>query len=560
MKRLIAILMLMLSMVSGFAAGSQRLPYFRQRLHSNGATSREKVAVLDSLIVLCPQERDSLLLLKSLYAYDAGSYADCVKAVEGLDSKWIEALPVSQRCRMLLNYTRSLDRVKDYRKCLAMARELLQIYKPDSLAYYDAHAISLLHSFIRRTNNSDNRHYVDKVRDLLNTAIRNKSPKHTIDRIRYSYLSMKMTDALHSDTVENALIYADSIMSLPLSEIETVATECNIAYVYMMIGKYDEAEKLFRKLIANPLNHYNQGVVLLNYTHLLNQQGRYSETIEVLESHPQLAAALNNDLYYSYLLGNQSIAEAFGGDYEKGYHTLMHSKELGDSLNYNSGIQDGFLLLAHDDDLERIENLERSRARDHAAIWTLSGIVLALGILGLWLGFAIKRKKRLLSENEESLSTLRDKCKGLEMQQAETHAKEEGHMSVQLLRLAEKEEMLERISEIVAGKTKSDEEKIKKLKAIVSSIEKGDDSRELFERQFEQAHSQFFKRLYADYPDLTPVETRLCAYVIMNLSTKEIASVTSKSVRSIESVRYRVGKKLALPEGTTLLSYLRRYL
>ncbi|MBD5357915.1 MAG: hypothetical protein HDR88_13055 [Bacteroides sp.] len=46
----------------------------------------------------------------------------------------------------------------------------------------------------------------------------------------------------------------------------------------------------------------------------------------------------------------------------------------------------------------------------------------------------------------------------------------------------------------------------------------------------------------------------------MNLSNKEMAGIANKSVRSVESTRYRIGKKLDLPEGESVTTYLRRFL
>ena len=75
---------------------------------------------------------------------------------------------------------------------------------------------------------------------------------------------------------------------------------------------------------------------------------------------------------------------------------------------------------------------------------------------------------------------------------------------------------------------------------------------EVFEQLYDQAHGDFFKRLKEEYPQLTPSDLRLCAYLRMNLSSKEIAPLLSISVRGVEERRYRLRKRLNLSTDTNL--------
>ena len=67
-----------------------------------------------------------------------------------------------------------------------------------------------------------------------------------------------------------------------------------------------------------------------------------------------------------------------------------------------------------------------------------------------------------------------------------------------------------------------------------------------FDTNFERAHEEFIKKLKAGYPKLTPSDLRLCAYLRMNLSSKEIAPLLGISVRGVENHRYRLRKKMGL--------------
>lgn len=79
---------------------------------------------------------------------------------------------------------------------------------------------------------------------------------------------------------------------------------------------------------------------------------------------------------------------------------------------------------------------------------------------------------------------------------------------------------------------------------------------EMFEYLFDQAHENFFKRLKQQYPELTPSDFRLCAYLRMNLTSKEIAPLLNISIRGIEEKRYRLRKKLNLHTDQNLTEFI----
>lgn len=84
---------------------------------------------------------------------------------------------------------------------------------------------------------------------------------------------------------------------------------------------------------------------------------------------------------------------------------------------------------------------------------------------------------------------------------------------------------------------------------------------EVFESNFNEIHDSFFKALVDKHPDqLTPKDLRLCAYLKMNLSTKEIAPLMGISMRGVEIHRYRLRKKLGLDTEQNLNEYLLTFL
>lgn len=79
---------------------------------------------------------------------------------------------------------------------------------------------------------------------------------------------------------------------------------------------------------------------------------------------------------------------------------------------------------------------------------------------------------------------------------------------------------------------------------------------ENFSLHFETVHPQFFKKLKSIQKDITTHELRLCAYLLMNLSNKEIALLLFISVEAVQKAKYRIKKKFSLSSDDKLYDYL----
>ncbi|TLX71953.1 hypothetical protein E9993_19260 [Labilibacter sediminis] len=87
-------------------------------------------------------------------------------------------------------------------------------------------------------------------------------------------------------------------------------------------------------------------------------------------------------------------------------------------------------------------------------------------------------------------------------------------------------------------------------------IELDDDNWDDFELRFDQAHNNFIKKLKAEFPELTSKDLKICAYLRMNLSSKEIANLLNMTVRGVENARYRVRKRMNLDASVNLTEWL----
>lgn len=97
------------------------------------------------------------------------------------------------------------------------------------------------------------------------------------------------------------------------------------------------------------------------------------------------------------------------------------------------------------------------------------------------------------------------------------------------------------------------------VKSVVKIIDKNlnnTDDWQVFKEAFNNADKDFIKKLKEIHTSLTPNDLRLCAYLRLNLSSKEIAPLLNISPRSVEVKRYRLRKKMNLEHNDSLTDYI----
>jgi DNA-binding CsgD family transcriptional regulator len=160
-----------------------------------------------------------------------------------------------------------------------------------------------------------------------------------------------------------------------------------------------------------------------------------------------------------------------------------------------------------------------------------------------------------LEKTEKELVKLRNDKLESEIQHKNTE------LASVAMHLVQKAELLGKIKdEMVRLKKQPDNEKgpaeLNKIIRVINEEDKIDEQWEQFTSHFDNVHSGFLAALKAKYPNISPNELKLSAYLRMNLSSKEIAQLMNISVRGVEVSRYRLRKKLQIPTETSLYEFL----
>lgn len=123
------------------------------------------------------------------------------------------------------------------------------------------------------------------------------------------------------------------------------------------------------------------------------------------------------------------------------------------------------------------------------------------------------------------------------------------------LSIAKHSEMIESIQEVLESENNAENLKTK-IKRVIKTTSLSKNEWQSFEKNLIKSHEEFVDRLSRKYPGLTPKDIKLCIYLKMNLSSKEIAPLMNISFRGVELHRYRLRKKLEINQEESLSKFM----
>lgn len=214
--------------------------------------------------------------------------------------------------------------------------------------------------------------------------------------------------------------------------------------------------------------------------------------------------------------------------------------------------------------------------------WGAYGILLMIGIRLLYsleerriarkrkAELAAKEKEMLLKEQELIKENLRKEQEIVELknERLEQELRHKGQeMANLMINFSRKNEILMSIKqELYKVIAEMKGESFSKTKRMLLTLNgridlniESDDALKRFEEQFDLVHNNFIRRLSEKHPDLSVSERTMCAYLKMNLTSKEMAPLLNLSLRGVETLRYRLRKKLDLEREESLTDYLKTF-
>lgn len=222
------------------------------------------------------------------------------------------------------------------------------------------------------------------------------------------------------------------------------------------------------------------------------------------------------------------------GDTTQAYYYVLLKMQAQDSLDLdkNKTLLSKLELQYKFEKKEQEERIQQQK-NDFVVIIIILSLLFALVLI-----FLLWAKQRIKAQNTELEKTVL-------VEKLEFKNKE---FTMHMMSLMKKNEIIERLGKklIQVEKEAVKEETKNTINRIAAELQKITDSEiwEEFELRFSQVHSAFYTDLLHKFPNLTPSEQKLCAFLRLNMTTKEISELTGQSTSTLETARYRLRKKL----------------
>ncbi len=378
--------------------------------------------------------------------------------------------------------------------------------------------------------------------------------KTLLNSIGLTYLKLKIQDS--------ALLFLERGLEYSRENDDReneMRVQNNLGLLYMEKGRYPRAINCFRKSIQlskEIVNPYQEANALLNIAQVYIRKHQFDSAGTYLNK----AEPVIKDLGENQLLKelNEYYYELYSGkkEYEKALSYFQKYKDVQDSIfSQETRNRIAALNIKFETAKKEAENI---RLKSELAIKQITQNRLVLIIFIISLLFAAitiaffyiwkyLKQKHTISKQESQLLSERLEHSSQEVASKALHLASQNEFRAKLLETTN--EVYDRLDE--TGK--------ESIKTLLKNIESNIDQSAWheFETRFEQVHEKFFNKLNGLFPELTPNDRRICAFLKLDLSTKDIALLTHRSPRSIESARYRLKKKFGLGAEEDILGFLR---
>jgi tetratricopeptide (TPR) repeat protein len=372
----------------------------------------------------------------------------------------------------------------------------------------------------------------------------------------------------------------------------------NLGLIYKNIGKIPKAlffNEMGIKLAENNPDYAQTFVFLLHINgDLLIRQSKFKEADSVLHKAIVVAEKLNfvGGLTPSYeLLGEMSTKqgnkEAALNNYKKGYESAVASgsidlvqkianklqiiyKDLGNTdsafkyLNISIDTQKKIKIEEAKEELVNKENKrkfeewqkesDRQHVRSSLLYWIIASVSLLIAIV-VFVFYLKKRKQHKLMLLEKIEKDLAFQHLELEKTLLEsTLENKEKQLTSDILYQIQKNEMIEDVVKKLLNQTKQSTEVNKEIiHEAINNLSQTQESNVWteFETRFKKVHVDFYDNLQVKYPELSRNDRRLCAFLRLNMTTKEISAISGQSLKSIDVARSRLRKKLGIANAET---------
>ena len=402
-----------------------------------------------------------------------------------------------------------------------------------------------------------------KADSLYNLSYKNRLTENKPKNIIYSLLTksrlaFELNDIFNANTLFNEATQLYNKASLKEKDIQNSTLNRNFGYLYALSGEYyfynDEYE------------------TAIDY---------FEEALKFLQNFPLEISPVNSMIAKSYLkisrldiaektaLNNLNKKENIGPEQKiQNFNVLEIIYTKKNELSKLISVKDSIIRIAS---LLKFSNITKSMSKletqillsknqseltenkikynTYLYILVIGSIILFFSLVTMRINYNFQKEKNNRLTIEQEIISKNLEHKNLELISSTNFISQRNEY---LKSLRNKIKTLEKNND----PNESSELMSQNIKRSIDNIINSEKTFESFEKQFTEVFPGFFKNLIKKHGRLTSTDLRLCAYLRMNQNSSEIAQITGASIRTIESQRYRLRKKLNLKPENDIINYL----
>ncbi len=428
-----------------------------------------------------------------------------------------------------LNYTKTMD----------YYTEAMNIFRSLNDREGIAHSYYMMATVYAFQNNSKTA--IDYDKKAL--AMVNKKDKERQARYYLSLFRDYRTEGLYP----KALALVDSIIPA-LKEVNNLfllaQSHCYVGSLYLALKDYKKAKAYIHKASEYDYKFGNKRSLMitkLNLAQVYTEAGENDSAILVLNGLLDLNQQLKSMKYADMIYYNLAYAYEQKGDYKSALDYCSRFISVNDSVIRELANQKLLeMQTKYEVDIknEQIKLLEKERQLTQQRYISLAIGLLLVILVSL---YVIRHKHRKAKEKQ-----LRYEAEIMEA--TDKIGTKQRELTLKAMQISQQENNLSFLRDQLESFRGEHPEARETVQGLLSHInlQLKQNAFNDFEKYFIEVHPEFYSKLKQKFVELSQNELRVCALLRLNLSTKQIADITGRSVRSVESTRTSIRKKMGL--------------
>ncbi|MGN1245789.1 MAG: hypothetical protein ACI4UN_04070, partial [Muribaculaceae bacterium] len=490
-----------------------------------------------------------------------GSYRESSRVL-GVVKERLEVEPaddgVKLAYRVLL--ARNFYRLGNYDESANESFNIISLKKPDSLRCFDTFArLELANTYLRVGYEKSVESYISEIEADLESV---KFPDERAERyVRWQLSKVKLSHNLRRKQIDSAFVNFNENLKWEYSEQTRNCDAIYRAELYDYLGEYKISNDIYRELLAMPrLSPEHRMVVINNYSWAMLDDNRAGEALRLLKENAADIEQIENSHLRCFLYNSLARAYAETGQYKMAYERSRKAQALVDSF-FSDNVNQRLITLSRHYDADTMLARERAVQRRTLIVTVAlatASLLLILLIATMWR--LARRNRRLKTEMAQLTARLDnyDESRRLEINSTneiiDTKNRELASMAMHNANVGK---LLDDIVSAIDDHSKSADDRLEHIRREIRRINMQHSMWEMFNTFFSQVYKNFFSSLSERYPSLTKGELRMCAFMVLNLTSKEIAMITNRSARTVDTIKYSLRKKMGIDESTPTVAHLR---